>query len=223
METNLTESLISTIQKREVSINNIKIDMIKQWISQGEDLLQLQEQLRCSQNDLTKITGVSKGAVHIYIHVFKDERILEWIQGDHHGGQLANFNQKKLLSLTKLDDIAFEASINAGEIVGTPEDQMIDAEIIESSTNEKIYKKEESINKLMMDVMALRKELPPENKGGRKPVAQIDKKGKTIAKYPSAQGSQRITGIDKSSIGNVCRRGSLSTAGGYHWEFIALL
>ena len=95
METNLTETLINTIKKREMSINNIKIDMIKQWISQGEDLLKLQKQQQCSQNDLTKITGVSKGAVHIYTHISKDPRILEWIQGAHHGGQLENFNQKQ--------------------------------------------------------------------------------------------------------------------------------
>ena len=221
MEKNISESLINTIQKREVSISKSKTEMIKQWISQGEDLLQLQEQLQCSQNDLTKITGVSKGAVHIYINVFKDKRILEWIQGDHHGGQLANFNQKKLLSLTKLDNIAFEASINAGEIVGTPKDQMIDAEIIESSTNDKINKKEESIKKLKMDLMALREELTVDNKWGPKPVAQMDDKGETIAQYPSAQGAQRMTGIDKASIGSVCR-GTAKRAGKYQWKFIAL-
>ena len=99
----------------------------------------------------------------------------------------------------------------------------LDAEIIESSTNDKIHKKEESIKKLMMDLMVLRKEITSENKWGPKPVTQIDDRGKIMANYPSAQSAQRVTGIDKSSIGSVCRGSVRKTAGGYHWEFIALL
>ena len=221
MQTNISESLIKTIQKRESSINNIKTEMIKHWISQGEDLLQLKVQQQCSQNDLTNLTGLSKGTVYNYIHIAKDKRVLEWLQSDHRGGQLENFNQKQLLDLTKLDDIAFETSINAGIIVTTPKDPVIDAEIIENSISEKIHKKEESMNKLMMDVIALKKDLSSKTKWGPKPVAQIDDKGKIMAKYPSAQSAQRVTGIDKSSIGHVCR-GLSKTAGGYQWKFTLL-
>ncbi len=221
MQTNISESLISTIKKREFTINKIKTEMIREWIAQGVDLFSLQEQLQCSQNDLTKITGVSKGAVYNYIQLSKDSRIFDLLQSDHHGGQLKNFNQKKLLSLTKLDDIAFEASINAGEIIGSPKDQVIDVEIIENSINEKIHKKEASIDKLMMDVTSLKKDLSSRTKWGPKPVAQIDDKGKIMAKYPSAQSAQRVTGIDKSSIGRVCR-GSIKRAGGYQWIFTLL-
>lgn len=32
--------------------------------------------------------------------------------------------------------------------------------------------------------------------------------------------AQRITGIDKSNIGNVCK-GRLIRAGGYHWEYVS--
>ncbi len=222
MQANISdESLIKTIQKRELSINNIKTEMIKHWISQGEDLLQLQVQQQCSQNKLTNLTGVSKGSVYNYIHIAKDKRVLEWLQSDHHGGQLENFNQKELLQLTKLNDSSFETSINSGVIVSTPKDQVIDAEIIENSINEKIHKKEEYMNKLVMDVIALKKELSSKTKWDPKPVAQIDDKGKIMAKYPSAQSAQRVTGIDKSSIGHVCR-GSIKKAGGYQWIFTLL-
>ncbi len=221
MQTNISESLISTIKKREFSINKIKTKMIREWISQGEDLLKLQEQMQCSQNYLTTLTDVSKGSVSIYVHISKDPRILDWIRGDHHGGQLEKFNQKELLQLTKLNDSAFEISVNTGMIVTTPKDQVIDAEIIDNNINEKIHKKEEYINKLMVDVMALKKELSSKTKWGPKPVAQIDDKGKIMAKYPSAQSAQRVTGIDKSSIGHVCR-GSLKRAGGYQWIFTLL-
>lgn len=221
METNISESLINTIKEREKSINNSKIEIIKQWISQGADLLKLQEQLQCSQNDLTKITGVSKGTVSIYVQFSKDPRFLDWIRGDHHSGQLENFNQKQLLQLSKLNDSAFEVSINTGVIVSAPKEQVIDAEIIESSTNDKTHKIEESIRKLKMDLLALKKELPGKNKWGLKPVVQINLKGEAIAQYPSARRAELMTGILKTSIGNVCRGGAKS-AGGYRWEFIAL-
>lgn len=221
METTISESLIKAIQKRELSIGNIKMEIIKHWFAQGVDLSQLKVQQNCSQNDLTKLTGISRGSVHNYIHISKDRRILELLQGGHHGGRLENFNQKQLLTLTKLGDLAFETSINAGVIVVAPKDQAIEAEIIESSINDKIYKKEEAINKLREDVVALRQEQSSKKIWGSKPVAQINTRGKVIARYPSARSAQKATGIDKSSIGSVCR-GSLKTAGGYQWKFIAL-
>ena len=222
MEINLYESLIDRIQQREIDIRKNKTEIIKQWIAQGEDLLQLKRQQQCSQNELTKLTGISKGSVYNYIHISKDKRVLEWLQSDHHGGQLETFNQKQLLQLTKLNDSAFEISINAGMIVTTPKNKVIDAEIIESSINEKIHKKEKAISKLKVDVVALRKEQSNTRQWGPKPVAQIDDRGKIIAQYPSAQSAQLVTDIDKSSIGSVCR-GSSKTAGGYQWKFITLL
>ncbi len=132
MQTNLSTSLISTIQERELSINSIKTELIKQWIIQGEDLLKLQVQQQCSQNELTNLTGVSKGAVYNYIHISKDRRLSEWLQGDHHGGQLENFNQKQLLQLTKLDDSAFETALQEGAIAATPKEKST----VESSLTE---------------------------------------------------------------------------------------
>ena len=44
MQTNISESLIKAIHKRELSINNIQIETIKLWITQGRDLLQLKDQ-----------------------------------------------------------------------------------------------------------------------------------------------------------------------------------
>ncbi|CAG8620434.1 6710_t:CDS:2, partial [Diversispora eburnea] len=37
--------------------------------------------------------------------------------------------------------------------------------------------------------------------------------------FPSLAEAQRITGIDRSNIGKVCK-GRLASAGGYHWEYL---
>lgn len=49
----VSESLISTIQDRETSINNSKMEIIVLWSQQGRDLQKLQDQQQCSQNDKT--------------------------------------------------------------------------------------------------------------------------------------------------------------------------
>ncbi|RHZ52561.1 hypothetical protein Glove_460g16 [Diversispora epigaea] len=40
--------------------------------------------------------------------------------------------------------------------------------------------------------------------------------------FPSLAEAQRITGIDRSNIGKVCK-GRLASAGGYHWEYLNTL
>ncbi len=139
MQTNISESLIKAIKKREQSIGNIKTELIKLWIVQGEDLLKLKTQQQCSQNELTKLTGVSKGAIYNYIRISKDKRISEWSHGAHHGGQLENFNQKQLLQLTKLDDSAFETALQAGKIVATPKDKhTVENSIAEADSDDEV-------------------------------------------------------------------------------------
>ena len=111
--------LINKIKIREDTIYQTKIMTLNLWIDQGNALLDLQAQENCSQNALTKLTGISKASVYNYITLAKDKRIKSLLNGDHHGGHLECFNQKKLLKLTKLDNSAFEESIKTGTIVVT--------------------------------------------------------------------------------------------------------
>lgn len=54
----------------------------------------------------------------------------------------------------------------------------------------------------------------------KKPVLQIDSETKNIiAEYESIQNAFVSTGINKNSIGIVCRNGRLKTAGGYGWKY----
>ena len=189
----VTDKLINNIKKREIYIKNIKVEMIKQWSQQGNELQQLQIECQCSQNYLTKLTGISKASVYNYMKISKDSRILELIESDHHGGQLECFNQKQLVRLTKLDDNAFEEAITTGSLAQLVQDTVIEATIV--SKIEKRIKIE-------------------------KPVVQINADGKEIARYPSASMAQFITGIDRMSIGKICRGESgRSHAGGCRWEF----
>jgi hypothetical protein len=53
-----------------------------------------------------------------------------------------------------------------------------------------------------------------------KAVIQINSKGKEIAQYSSAAMAQHITGIDRMSIGKICRgEAGRSHAGGFSWRF----
>ena len=166
--------LIDRIQNRELYISNIRVEMIKQWSLQGQELQQLQIEHQCTQNALTKLTGISKASVYNYISISKDPRILKLLdKGDHRGGQLECFNQKQLVKLTKLDDIEFEASVATGALVLVAQTAVVPA----------VEKKKES----------------------EKAVVQINTDGKEIARYPSASMAQFITGVNRMSIGKICR------------------
>ncbi len=51
-----------------------------------------------------------------------------------------------------------------------------------------------------------------------KPVLQFDKNGNFINEYPSIKDAAKKTGINKSTIGMVCR-GKYKYAGGYIWKY----
>ena len=122
-----TTDLISKIQNREHAIHTKRIEMIKLWIDQGNDLLKLQTEQGCSQNALSEITEISRRAVQNYIHLSKDKRLSEYLQqGGYRGSQLEDFTQKQLVSLTKLDDDAFEVSIQEGKIINTYKKEKLD-------------------------------------------------------------------------------------------------
>ena len=186
--------LIDRIQNRELYISNIRVEMIKQWSLQGQELQQLQIEHQCTQNALTKLTGISKASVYNYISISKDPRILKLLdKGDHRGGQLECFNQKQLVKLTKLDDGEFEASVATGALVLVDQTAVVGTAVVPA-----IEKKKES----------------------EKAVIQINTDGKEIARYPSASMDQFITGVNRMSIGKICRgEAGRSHAGGCRWEF----
>lgn len=194
------DELINSIQNRERNINSIKLEMMKQWQLQGQELLQLQMERDCSQNALTELTGISKASVYNYIHIAKDIRFSELFKSDHHGGQLEHFNQKQLVKLTKLNDEDFNKSIEFGAILLPEKVETIKA-IVMPTVTDKIAK-EYSTSQLWV----------------AKPVIQIDAKNRIIAQYPSAKAAQTVTGIDRMTIGKVCRGVGVS-AGGYTWAF----
>jgi len=52
-----------------------------------------------------------------------------------------------------------------------------------------------------------------------KPVIQLDKEtGTVIAEFAGLNEVERVTGVNKSSISNVCR-GKRKSAGGYYWQY----
>ena len=186
--------LIGSIQTREQYISNIRVEMIKQWYLQGQELQQLQLEQQCSQNALTGLTGISKASVYNYISISKDPRILELVYNDHRGGQLDPFNQKQLVKLTKLEDCEFEESVEAGILISANKEKVVAGPAISFA----IDKKTES----------------------KKAVIQISSNGEEIARYPSASMAQFITGVDRMSIGKICRgEDGRNYAGGCQWEF----
>ena len=54
-----------------------------------------------------------------------------------------------------------------------------------------------------------------------KTVFQYDRNGKLLNIYPSTREAAKITGINRTSIGNVCR-GHQRYAGGYIWSYVPL-
>jgi len=168
--------------------------MIKQWYLQGQELQQLQIEQQCSQNALTGLTNISKASVYNYISISKDPRILELLKSDHRGGQLNPFNQKQLVKLTKLADYEFEESLEAGIIISVSKEEVVTDTAISFAINKGTESK--------------------------KAVIQINSNGEEIARYPSASMAQFITGVDRMSIGKICRgEDGRSNAGGCRWKF----
>ena len=213
-----SKTLLEEIEARENSIEHTQFMLIKLWISQGDDLMKLQEQESCSQNGLTALTGIKRSTIQVYIKLAKDIRMLAKLNSGHHGSQLEQFTQKQLLKLTKLSDDAFEASLDAGCIVedrtDTKESYMLKNDNIIKSSN-----KIELIKKLTMDVLIEREsEKSKSTMFTGKAVSQMNSDGRVIAHFPSALDAQTSTGIDRMTIGKVCRGTGIS-AGGFYWKF----
>jgi len=189
--TNALRGLIESIKVREQNIDQLRIKMIEQYCIQGKELQKLQREKQCSKNALTELTGINKASVHNYISISNDSRISELLESGNHGYQLETFNQKQLVKLSKLDDDNFEQSIKAGRLIIDEEEVIVDECVI---CNSPLFQE--------------------------KSVVQIDENGKELARYSSAVIAQKITGIDRMSIGKICRgdRGHI-LAGGYNWKF----
>ena len=188
-ETTSTQSsdLISGILHREGKIVKAKLEMIKLWISQGQDFERLQE-MGYSQNRLSEMTKLSKGLINNYLKLSRDKRLVDLVNktghhGDHH---LEDLNQKQVLKLTQLDDKAFYTAIETGAMP------------IETKTNQT-----HSVAK--------------QSRAAPKAVVQF-RNGKQVAIYRSAFDANRITDIDRMSIGKVCRH-ERTYAGGSSWKF----
>ncbi len=183
-----SSDLISGILHREGKIVQAKLEMIKLWISQGQDFERLQE-MGYSQNRLSEMTKLSKGLINNYLKLSRDKRLVDLVnKTGHHGDQhyLENLTQKQVLKLTQLDDKAFCTVIESGEMP------------IETKTNQT-----HSVAK--------------QSRAAPKAVVQF-RNGKQVAIYRSAFDANRITDIDRMSIGKVCRH-ERTYAGGSSWKF----
>ncbi len=181
-----SNDLISSILNRERKITSTKLEMIRLWISQGEDFKRLQD-MGYSRNRLSEMTGLSKGLVSNYLKLSRDKRLVNFVNTTgHHGDHLEDMNQKQVLKLTKLDDKAFYNAIETGAI------------LFETKA-----KKNHSVTK--------------QSRSAPKAVVQY-RNGKQVAIYRSAYDASRATGIDRMSIGKVCRQVTMY-AGGYSWKF----
>lgn len=218
-------SLIDIIQLRELNIDATKMELLKLWIDQGSDLQKLQDIEGCSQNHLTALTGISKGSVFNYIQLSKDKRILQLVDAGHHGDHLIeDLNQKKLVKLTKLNDEAFETYLETGTFpslsMESDESEVIDVIADDEATvDEQIKEKEIQVQQLKDEIYALKKQLPNYNASATpKAVLQFTKEGVFLAEFPSASIAQTSTGVDRMTIGKVCR-GTGNFAGGFMWRF----
>ena len=221
-------SLIDIIQMREENIDATKMELLKLWIDQGSDLQKLQKKEECSQNHLTELTGISKGSIFNYIQLSKDKRILQLLDTGHHGDHLIeDLNQKKLIKLTKLDDKAFDTYLNTGSFPSVPVNSE-DSEVIDVLTDdivpvgEQIEEKEMQVRQLKDEIYELKKQLPNYNASAApKAVLQFTKDQKFLAEFESASMAETSTGVDRMSIGKVCR-GTVKLARGFIWRFADL-
>ncbi len=190
-ETISTQSsdLIFGILHREGKIVQAKLEMIKLWISQGQDFERLQE-MGYSQNRLSEMTKLSKGLINNYLKLSRDNRLVNLVNntghhGDHHH-LLEDLNQKQVLKLTQLDDKAFYTAIESGA---------------------------------MPIEIKIKQKYPVAKQSPAAPKAVVQfRNGKQVAIYRSAFEANRTTDIDRMSIGKVCRHERMY-AGGHSWKF----
>ncbi len=200
------EILLNAIRFRKASEVESKKELIQQWISQGKDFISLENDYE--QDALSMLTGVSRSSMKRYRTLANDKR-LELCLSDN---KLEKFNQEQLIKLTKLDDEAFESCIKGGPAAL----DVITKKIINSSISNKV----DQIKQLTTDVVEMRK--AKANKllfHNSRAVNQINEDGRVIAQYRSALDAQTATGIDRMTIGKVCR-GVAMSAGGFDWSFI---
>ncbi len=218
-------SLVDIIEMREQNIEATKIELLQLWIDQGTDLQKLKDLKGCSQNQLTELTGISKGSIFNYIQLSKDKRILQFLDTGHHGDHLIeDLNQKKLVKLTKLDDEAFDTYLETGTYPTIPmeseESAVMDVVPDDNATiDEQIEEKEAQIQQLKDEIHALKKQFPNDNATtAPKAIVQFTQEGVFLAEFSSASVAGVSTGVDMMTIGEVCR-GVGSLAGGFVWRF----
>ena len=165
---NKAHQIIKKIQYQYADIKQAEVNVLYKWIDLGQILQELQKIEGCSQNDLTKLTGISKGCVSNYINLYSDPRVANLLRNTaHHGEQhLENITQKKLVKATKLNDDDFNKFAETGVIPSvqkasreSKEEEVIDIEI-DISIEEQIEDKKAQIEQLLVEVAELEKQLP---------------------------------------------------------------
>ena len=99
----VTDSLVDSIKKRSIRIKTKKLELLRLWFEQGEDLIKLQQKLKCTQDSLTGIVGISKGGVYNYMKIARDARLKKLLYDSHSVGieNLNTLNQNSVFSIRK--------------------------------------------------------------------------------------------------------------------------
>ena len=154
------DDLISQIQKRDIKVQLSQRELVKLWISQGVDMLKLNEEYHYTQEQISDITGVSQAQISLYITFASDRRLVfSIIATDKNTKHLERFNQKELKKLTTLNDIDFNTTIESGVF---PKSAKEDKSIV-LPLEEQIKAKQEHINFLESEIEDLKAELLKES------------------------------------------------------------
>ncbi|MEA2016982.1 MAG: NUMOD1 domain-containing DNA-binding protein [Campylobacterota bacterium] len=241
----ITDKLYQNIQDRTIKINTTKVDLIRLWFEQGCDLIEVQNEYSCTEEELNKIFSISKGSIYNYIKLAKDIRIKEILYNPHQVGKesdkrLDRFNQKQLLRLTSLDDIEFTTAIEKGKLPPIPSEKVEDMKL---SLEEQIEHKQQQIKKLNNEIIELKKNMEDDiiidvdiadnhelikyakieessKQFIKKRVSQIDiSTGETLSTFESLREASDTTSFSQSSISKCCS-GKQKQAHGFVWKYI---
>lgn len=141
-----------------------------------------------SQNRLTEMTKLSKGLINNYLKLSRDKRLVNIINNAGHHGD-HHLEDLNQKQVLKLTQLDDKSFYTAIENGAMP---------IEIKTEQK-----HSVAK--------------QSRSAPKAVVQF-RNGKKVAIYRSAFDAERLTGIDRMSIGKVCRYERVY-AGSYSWKF----
>ena len=220
-------SLEDKIKRTDKDILNANKGLAQLWIYQGNNLIALQEEKQCSQNELAKLVGYSKGATSNYIRLARDTRLSSLLSEDntvHHGERLLDgYNQKKLIAITKLSDQEFAEFVESGVMKSAARENTSDLEDVievelENSLEDQITEKELQIEQLQEELKVLKKESEHYVTRKDRAVEKLDENGEIIEYFESIAAATEATMIDKKFITKACL-GQLNTAGGFHWRW----